>query len=590
MFCKKLAATSVFTLICFVAGLVVAPYARALTFTPADDPQYVVMNFSTINELNWAVPEDEWQKTVKPQVLEQINELRTALPARGAQHKLAWSTLMEYMNFPLDMPSANSPYAIKMRRILEIADEENLPIFVPLNGFQWWDQLPELYNWWDPDGTHTDPKFFARQKNPEDFKQRFIAGYDPNNKWNVEWQDWQTPMQLNYRNWGGGGFRLAPPPNLSTQLNYPNDQRPKRTYRQVQWQRLNVILQQLTPFLEKWQKEGRTDLFAGLTIGTEVSLNASVKPADEFLPYGYRDVQDVLCDPQHPSCGVGAHFSAAQIAAAREQSVNRYLVDLTHVVESFGIPKQRVYTHVWSEAKKGEPRHVDYAAAAATLYARPGMSFYGYAQDPLSLPDWAAALKDNGESSWGASEYSAGTSQAAWQKGLKNIFSNALDPAHVMVIYNWSEHKGTGAIPALKSFLSAEVPKTASASASVTTTCSLPEIFPADDDGLKNPSHFAWTYLSDSTLPQNVTAVLHIKQGGEIRADMPDVVAQKVPSTDQSVATPALSPAVYSWYVETVGCGGQAQLSEPKRFVIVPPANVPKNPDWVDWVVKRLPF
>src|SRR5260221_361846 len=191
---------------CVVAGFVRAPQARALRFTPADDPQYVVMNFSTINELNWAVPEDEWQKTVKPQVLEQINELRAALPQGeqqqgSAQHKLAWSTLMEYMNFPLDKPSENSPYAIKMRRILEISDEENLPIFVPLNGFQWWDQLPELYNWWDSDGTHTDPKFFARQKNPTDFKQRFIAGYDPGNIWNVEWQDWQTPMKLNYRNW-----------------------------------------------------------------------------------------------------------------------------------------------------------------------------------------------------------------------------------------------------------------------------------------------------------------------------------------------------------------------------------------------------
>ncbi len=120
-------------------------YANAFTIT--SDPQYIVMNFSEINELNWAAPEEEWQLIIKPKILDQLYQLKTALPPGTANRKLAWSTLQEYMNTPMDAPSIDSYYVKKIRRILEITEEENLPVFLPLNGFQWWDELPELYNW-----------------------------------------------------------------------------------------------------------------------------------------------------------------------------------------------------------------------------------------------------------------------------------------------------------------------------------------------------------------------------------------------------------------------------------------------------------
>ena len=66
--------------------------------------------------------------------------------------RLAWSALLEYMNFPKDTPSSESKYAIQARRIMEIAEEEDLPVFMPLNGVQWWDEQPELWNYWDKDG------------------------------------------------------------------------------------------------------------------------------------------------------------------------------------------------------------------------------------------------------------------------------------------------------------------------------------------------------------------------------------------------------------------------------------------------------
>src|SRR3989344_2161723 len=244
--------------VCFVALFFTRTQVHAFQLTT--DPQYVVMNFSEINELNWAAPEDEWQTKIKPIILKQLDEFQRALPRGTTQRKLAWSTLEEYMNTPMDTPSQASVYAIKMRRILDIAEETNLPVFVPLNGFQWWDELPELYNWWDPDGSNTDPKFFSRQDNPEDFKRRFIAGYNPDNKWNVEWQDAQTPMKLNYRNWGGGGFRLAPPPNLV------GNPKVEKSYRSVQEQRLRAITSEIAKKYKEWKSEGKEHLFIGLSI------------------------------------------------------------------------------------------------------------------------------------------------------------------------------------------------------------------------------------------------------------------------------------------------------------------------------------
>jgi hypothetical protein len=210
------------------------------------------------------------------------------------------------MNFPLDTPSTSSAYAVKMRRILAIAEELDFPVFVPLNGFQWWDELPELYNWWDSDGTQTDPKFFARQDDPEGFKARFIAGFDPDNKWNVEWSTPQTPMKLGYRNWGGGGFRLAPPPNLSRQS------KSALSHRTVQQERLRVILNEIKQKLEEWKTEGKEHLFVGLSIGTEISLNASITPADEFAPYGYRSIQDFVPHHQGKTDRSGAAISGRQ--------------------------------------------------------------------------------------------------------------------------------------------------------------------------------------------------------------------------------------------------------------------------------------
>jgi len=116
-------------------------------------PSYLIMNFSTMNELNWNAPESEWQSEIKPKVVNELQDMISKLSRGNTQTKLGWSTLNEYMNIPADTPSTTSAYVVKIKRIFEISEELELPVFIPLNGFQWWDEQPELYNWWDNDGT-----------------------------------------------------------------------------------------------------------------------------------------------------------------------------------------------------------------------------------------------------------------------------------------------------------------------------------------------------------------------------------------------------------------------------------------------------
>ncbi len=541
-------------------------------YSITSDPQYIVMNLASVNELNWAAAEDEWLSTIKPQIVKDIAEIKATLPAGSQNRKLAWSTLMEYMNFPLDTPSEESVYAIKMRRILELAEEQNLPVFIPLNGFQWWDELPELYNWWDPDGTHTPQSFFARQKT-KDFRERFIKGYNPENRWNVDWQNFTTPMQLNVRNWGGGGFRLAPPPNILRHTRSP------LTYRDVLEKRLTVILAVLAKKLAVWEKTGREELFVGVSLGTEISLNASVTTSDEFKPYGYRAIQDLLCPSGDWTCGNSKNFPATTLTKARQDALQSYLFDLSLVTHAAGLPKQRVYTHVWADIYSGSPRFEKYGETAFTPYSRGGISLYGSATNPFALPQWLEAMRTQFYPAWGAVEYSTDKVYSNWSQGMENTLNSAISPAKVVVIYNLREHRNTPAIPALASFLRAD-PK---------VTCSLPEIIPQTADDTQNPDILEWRYVPNGDRKNIEQLFLHVASRQTTYGANIQDHAYKLANDTTVASIDDIPYGSHDWYIEAIGCRGQKkQFSEPRvvnvqaNFLNILPLN------WIFRTFRRL--
>ncbi len=543
---------------------------HALTLT--SDPQYIVMDFADIILLDWAAPEDTWQNEIKPKILTQLRQYIKVMPRGSDFRRLAWCTLQEYMNHPLDTPSTDSYYVVKMRRILEIAEEINLPVFMPLNGFQWWDELPELYNWWDPDGSNTPTSFFQRQRT-KDFKDRFIKGYDPENIWNVEWLDYETPMSLNWRDWGGGGFRLAPPPNL---VNHNHNTKYK--YQEVLKSRLTVMLKELINKLNQWEKEGKSDLFAGISIGSEISLNASATANNEFVPYGFRAIQDVLCPENDLKCGINQDWSSAKLQQTREQIAFEYLNDLTALAVNLGIPKQRIYTHIWSEAIPGEARYTNYVPAAFNLYSRPGMSFYRYGENPLQLNNWRENLQKSGWPTWGAMEYSPDKDWQIWTNGLNNTFNNRSAQAQVIVMYNWAEHKDTAAIDPLKSSLLQKQP---------VSFCQVPEILPVTPNRIDNPTKFSWSFLNSASSSASIEKlVLHISKGIKVKSvsDSTEYVINSNSAVNMPI--PLISPGVYTWFIEVISCQDKKQnYSAPQIFTVPNVLPPDTTPFWVKWLM-----
>jgi hypothetical protein len=557
------------------------------------DPQYVIINVADFYFVDWDASEASWSAQVKPEVVNKVKEIKATVGTGTDNRKLAWSTLLEYTDFPLEEGegslalSDSATFVVQAKRIMEVADEADLPVFMPLNGFQWWNQVPELWNHWDFDGDQTpgcgndeydlidgyagsEPIY--RCKFPllrdEAYRKRFIDAYDPDNKWNVDWQDYQTPMRLNWRNWGGGGFQLAPPPNLA-----PHS-RNLLSYRDFQQARYTAIVTAIATQANQWQAQGKGYLFAGIGIGTEVSLNASATPADEFTPYGYRAIQDFLCAKDAPTCGAEADWNEQEVVAARQAIINDYLTKLAKIAVNTGLPKQRIYTHVWSEARVEDARYANYFTPSQNLFARPTLSLYGDSQAPLDLPLLAEALEETRQPVWGASEFSTDKTSEAWYRALHNTMANQTNPAKMINIYNWREHVNTPAIGQIVRFLAIET----------TTESGVSEIIPQSTfaDVEIDPKTLNWKLLieqnqvatQDSATHQRIVITKNIFPTGLLASDE-QTLRFDIPTTDRSWIPTNLEPGVYLWFIERENEEkGVIRRSEPRKFVI----SVPEKP------------
>ena len=58
----------------------------------------------------------------------------------------------------------------RLVQYLNLSVKYSVPLIIQIDGECWWNNRPDLWNWWDPDR----------------------AGFNPENRYNVEWTDW-TP-------------------------------------------------------------------------------------------------------------------------------------------------------------------------------------------------------------------------------------------------------------------------------------------------------------------------------------------------------------------------------------------------------------
>jgi hypothetical protein len=166
-----------------------------------------------------------------------IDEILSALnyePDPSNSRQLAISYLFDYLKYDLEDTKAS------LDRMLQLSVANEIPVIIPLDGMAWWDNRPDLWNWWDQD----------------------MDGFNENNIYNVEHFDWgmslDTAVKAGWRNWGAQ-TRVAPAPNLAS-----------AQFRAEQTRALNELLPIITAWYDNLLPEQKY-LFGGVVFGRELS-------------------------------------------------------------------------------------------------------------------------------------------------------------------------------------------------------------------------------------------------------------------------------------------------------------------------------
>jgi hypothetical protein len=305
--------------------------------------------------------------------------------------------------------------AAEISEFLALAERHEMPVVVQLDGEQWLEGRPDLWNWWDP------------QK----------PGFDPKNREDVEWYGWSPDQALKiaWRNWGVQ-FRVLPPPNLMS---------PR--YRSASHDEMDALI----PIIVRWWRglpAGKKDLLIGLKLGWESSIgvNAFYYPGGNALldSAEAKDPRIEVKGEEVPGRGmVPIGYAAVKTAglakngALREadlaEIVRRHLDDLCSRAAGLGVPRERLFTHVggWKDEEL-------LYASAVNAHSCPGWSFYRHAGDPGKDLGVRKALRRTDAPWWAAAEWFwlGKHNRGEWLGALRATLA---DPkCRYMCIYNWN--------------------------------------------------------------------------------------------------------------------------------------------------------
>jgi len=372
-------------------------------------PQYIVINFSHPSEKAF----QEVADTFKGHANDSI--------------KIGVGAIISYLAY------APEEAAKRLKNYLSYAEKYDLPIVIQLDGEQWWENRPDLWNWWDPNQ----------------------PGYDPENKYNVEWTSWDSKdaVKIGWRNWGRQ-LRVLPMPNLMS---------PR--YRTA----CHTEMRKLVPMVVSWYQHlpaNKKHLFVGLKVGWESSIGVN----NWYYPNGNellnkpeeQDPQYGLTLDSLPTRGVTAIGYAAVSTVGLAKSgalqqeqlttvVHAHLSDLSKLCAEMGVPRDRLFTHCggWSQ---GETLY----KAAINEYACPGWSFYDFAGNPLMDTTAMDALQQSNAPFWGAVEWLYnGKNADSWLSAITNTLSIPL--IRYLCIFNWEGIKtDKQSVDAIKRYVAQE--------------------------------------------------------------------------------------------------------------------------------------
>ena len=306
----------------------------------------------------------------------------------------------------------------KLRRILELSEKTDIPIYINIDGQNWVDSRPDLWNWWDSEA----------------------PGYNPDNCNNVEWYGWSadSAVKICWRDWGRQ-LRVRPALNIFA---------PKVIAAHKEgFDRLLPILKEWVDSLPKEKQH----LFIGLHIGWEAGFNYNAyyykdgnalyeqhPNTEEFDPK--RTTIDVL-DPISNMEVLG--YSAATTLGIKgegrlsledfESMTHRYLEMWCKHAATYGFTQEQIITHLGGTYSPFD-RHYRYWPAI-NEYSTPGWSFYSI--DPHNAGSLDSDMEKAGRTRWAATEW-------LWlDDSADKIYNNiqttfSFRDCRMVVYYNWA--------------------------------------------------------------------------------------------------------------------------------------------------------
>ena len=290
----------------------------------------------------------------------------------------------------------------------------------------------------------------------------------------VEWTAFPAPGQrhgpLVRRRWlNWGSWMVTGPP--------PDYESPKfRAFMRSQIE--GGVAKPLTRRLERWRKEGRYNLFAGLVVGWESGYYTFPPPPaprptagtetfadDEVVTTGYAALARRGYTAERLSAEAHARHMDEK-ALFRElmcSVVHDYSEYLCGVCARAGLPNDRLYTHyspmitVADTATTAADGRLLPLKTAINSVSRPGFTM---TRGWVDFPKVEAAMRSAGRREWGAVEMEIVPGSRTEQDALDQLDWLAERGARVLCVYGWWEAeghpfavRGTGAVAGMKRWL-----------------------------------------------------------------------------------------------------------------------------------------
>jgi len=308
--------------------------------------------------------------------------------------------------------------AQRLRTTLECSEKTSVPVLIALDGQNWWESRPDLWNWWAPNK----------------------PGYNPSNIFNVEWTDWNptNAVKVSWRNWGVI-HRVAPAQNIAS-TNVLNLQL--------------LALDELIPIIVDWHRKLPADrkwLLGGVKLGWEASIGYNAyyyTNGNRYLENWPNDSSHdptIVLNPNKGLSGGAAQIGYAALASARLKYsgvITRddiglvtawYLEKLCRTASDAGLPSDLVFTHQGGTYKPWDKQLPFWPAM--NQWSTPGWSFYGI--DPKDAGSLGKELTNLTQDRWAACEWWwGGSNPNEWEDHFTRTLK--FHDCRFIDVYNWN--------------------------------------------------------------------------------------------------------------------------------------------------------